>query len=83
MILVASRLYQSNQDEVRRRDYDVFYERVRVPTKKKLRMAFKEIGFKMTVKMVTAEVLLLTLFFFWIRRDHRTLMSSRGHVTVL
>jgi phytoene desaturase len=62
VVLVASKLYHAIQDEVRARDYNIFQERVRVPTKKKLKMAAKYVGLKLTMKMVAAEFLLLTTF---------------------
>ena len=36
VVLLASRLYQRIQDEVRARDYDVFNVYIRVPSKQKL-----------------------------------------------
>jgi len=62
VVLLASRLYHGIQDEVRTRNYDIFTERIRVPTKKKLKMAAQYVGLKMTAKMVAAELLLLATF---------------------
>ena len=62
VVLLASRTYQRIQDEVRARDYDVFNERIRVPSRQKLKLAVEHIGFKMTLQMVVAEMLLVTAF---------------------
>jgi phytoene synthase len=62
VVLVAAKLYQAVQDEVRARNYDVFQERIRVPAKKKIKMAAKYVGLKLTMKMVAAELLLVTVF---------------------
>eukprot|EP00928_Gymnodinium_smaydae_P039670 TRINITY_DN27047_c0_g1_i1.p1 TRINITY_DN27047_c0_g1~~TRINITY_DN27047_c0_g1_i1.p1 ORF type:complete len:1456 (-),score=289.68 TRINITY_DN27047_c0_g1_i1:198-4565(-) len=63
VVLVASRLYQQIQGEVRKRSYNVFESRVRVPTKTKVKIAMQEISFGLTSKMLVAEVALLTVFF--------------------
>lgn len=62
VVLVASKLYQSIQDEVRQRNYNVFEERCRVPTKKKMKVASELVEGKVVMQMVAAEVLLLTVF---------------------
>jgi len=62
VVLVASKLYHALQDEVRKRDYNVFQERVRVPAKTKIKMAAKYVGLKLTMKMVAAELALVTVF---------------------
>jgi lycopene cyclase domain-containing protein len=63
VVVVASRFYQGIQDEIRKRDYNVFDKRVGVPTKKKIQIAMNEISLGLTLKMLAAEWLLLTLFF--------------------
>jgi len=63
VVLVASRLYQQIQTEVRKRKYNVFSERVHVSTKHKIKIALEEISFGLTAKMIVAELLLLTIFF--------------------
>lgn len=62
VVLVAAKLYQQIQGEVRKRNYNIFKERVRVPTKTKLKMGYQHVGFKLTMRIVAFEVGLLTLF---------------------
>jgi phytoene desaturase len=62
VVLVAAKLYHAIQNEVRVRGYGIFEERVRVPTKKKLKYASEYIGLHLTMKMVAAELFLLVVF---------------------
>ena len=65
VVRVASKLYQSIQDEVRKRNYNVFEERCRVSTKKKMKLASELTEGKVALKMIAAEVLLITVCFLY------------------
>ena len=59
--LPVPQLYQRIQDKVRARDYDGFSERTRASTTRNLKFAAECSCVKMALKMVSAEVLLISL----------------------